>query len=379
MVVQLSSELTVLGGASSVAVTGRVYARTSTIPRLARPMKLVMTLLVRDEADVVDAHVAFHLNAGVDYVDRDRPRSSDGTTEILERYARDGLPAAAPRAGRRHRQAEWVTRMARLAATELGADWVIHTDADEFWWPRGGSLKEVLATVPARYGIVRGLLAPLRAPPRRRVVLRGAHDRAPRTPAHPGDKPTICHAHQKVAHRADPGGRDRGREPQRRWHRASRPLRGWHPVEVLHFPFRSVEQLERKARGGWMAKRGYEPTAAHGGCSTTAVRGRAPDRVLRRVAVDDDASTEVSRTARSPSTPACATRCGRSATATEGFARPRSARRASRFRRPSAADDAAIRREASVLVEIDGVVRAERAWGARGAAERSSGGRSGSS
>ena len=54
-------------------------------------MKLVMTLLVRDEADIVDAQIAFHLDAGVDFVVATDNRSEDGTTEILERYAREGI------------------------------------------------------------------------------------------------------------------------------------------------------------------------------------------------------------------------------------------------------------------------------------------------
>jgi hypothetical protein len=53
-------------------------------------MKLVMTILARDEADVVDAQIAFHLNAGADFVVATDNLSEDGTTEILERYARDG-------------------------------------------------------------------------------------------------------------------------------------------------------------------------------------------------------------------------------------------------------------------------------------------------
>jgi len=53
-------------------------------------MKLVMTLLARNEADIVDAQLAFHLNAGVDFVIATDNRSDDGTTEILERYEHAG-------------------------------------------------------------------------------------------------------------------------------------------------------------------------------------------------------------------------------------------------------------------------------------------------
>ena len=48
--------------------------------------------------------------------------------------------------------------MARLAATEHGADWVVNSDVDEFWWPRGGSFPEVLGEIPGRYGVVQSLV-----------------------------------------------------------------------------------------------------------------------------------------------------------------------------------------------------------------------------
>ena len=49
-----------LGDLAAVAALARLAA--------ASCMKLVMTLLVRDEADIVDAQIAFHLHAGVDFV-----------------------------------------------------------------------------------------------------------------------------------------------------------------------------------------------------------------------------------------------------------------------------------------------------------------------
>ena len=76
-------------------------------------MKLVLTLLARNEADVVDANVAFHLNAGVDFVIATDNGSEDGTTEILESYADRGYAHLIREPGRDMRQGEWVTRMAR--------------------------------------------------------------------------------------------------------------------------------------------------------------------------------------------------------------------------------------------------------------------------
>ena len=43
--------------------------------------------------------------------------------------------------------------MARLAAEE-GADWVINNDADEFWWPRAGTLRSTLEELRDEIGVV---------------------------------------------------------------------------------------------------------------------------------------------------------------------------------------------------------------------------------
>ena len=106
-------------------------------------MRLVQTLVVRDEADIVDAQIRYHLSAGVDFVIATDHESVDGTTEILESHEREGHLHLIRVAGEMREQ-RWRTRMARLAATEYGADWVINTDADEFWIPRVGTLKDVL-------------------------------------------------------------------------------------------------------------------------------------------------------------------------------------------------------------------------------------------
>jgi hypothetical protein len=228
-------------------------------------MKLVMTLLARDEADVVDSWLDFHLNAGADFVVATDNRSEDGTTDVLERYAQEGHVHLIRESGEDLRQNEWVTRMARLAATDFAADWVINSDADEFWWPRGGSLRDVLAAISPRYGTVGAFLRVFVPRPDgpspfvERMTVRFS------ALAPINDPASLYKPIRKVVHRAHPQ-----IEVTRGNHALVNspftPLRGWFPVEVFHFPLRSLEQTEHKAELQGTAFETYitrPPTAYH--------------------------------------------------------------------------------------------------------------------
>ena len=53
-------------------------------------MRVVLTLLVRDEADVIEATLLHHYALGVDHVVATDHRSADGTSEVLRRFEQEG-------------------------------------------------------------------------------------------------------------------------------------------------------------------------------------------------------------------------------------------------------------------------------------------------
>lgn len=207
-------------------------------------MRVVMTLVVRDEADIADAQIAFHLAAGVDFVIATDHESQDGTTDVLERYAAQGVLHLIREAGDKLRQSEWVTRMAKMAKVDFDADWVINSDVDEFWWPWGGDLTQVLARIPERYGIVSTFVRPFlprpgSAPFAEQMTVRFSPTAPINDPSSPF-RPNVRIVHRgsaDVVVSVGNAGVSDGRLV---------PLRGWSPIEVLHFPIRSYEQFERK-------------------------------------------------------------------------------------------------------------------------------------
>jgi hypothetical protein len=232
-------------------------------------MRLVMTLKVRDEEDVIEDNLRFHHALGVDFFIVMDNGSVDRTPEILGRYADAGLAQVLrdETGDLRALGAEWYTRMARMAAADFGADWVINNDADEFWWPLSGTIKEALAAIPERFGTV---VAP-------RTEFVGRPDRPGSFAEQLVVREARSNLQPKVAHRADPdvvvlhrGAHDVAsaggerlwlalRPPGRAVHRSVRGLGsnrnaddirlvwapGW-PLRIFHFPLRSFDQFRRR-------------------------------------------------------------------------------------------------------------------------------------
>lgn len=207
-------------------------------------MKLALIMVARDDAvDLLDAQLAFHLNAGVD-VAIVSDQSTDGAVgEILEPHVRSGDAVRVARSSERG-ESTARTQMAQLAVDEHGADWVIDARTEEFWWPRGESLKDVLVAIPPRYTIVQGLVRLFVPRPdgsesfaMRLVARRSMPSGESREP--------LAWSLRSIYRAASPMTVDAARADES----GRVPLRAWYPVEVLSFPLRSTEQVERRYRG----------------------------------------------------------------------------------------------------------------------------------
>jgi len=204
-------------------------------------MKLVETLVVRDDKEMLEAHLAFQLAMGVDLVIAAvARRNDDGVAEVIERYERDGVLRLVAVDGGSRADGDIRRELDRLAVAEHGADWVLGAEADELWLPRGESLPAILSFIPPRYSVVQALVRVF--PPR---------------PAADGqpfwERMTVRPSLLSPEAIAEP------LERALRWVRRGTlvrdratpvPLRAWYPIEVLRFPLRSVEQVVRRLEEG---------------------------------------------------------------------------------------------------------------------------------
>lgn len=227
-------------------------------------------MMVRDEADIIEAMLEHHRRQGVDHILVTDNGSVDGTRETLERFAQTGFVTVWDDPVHRKQQSETVTRMARFAATEYGADWVINADADEFFIAadEASTLRDELGCIDETVPYVTVEVVNLTGAPAidgtglQRLIYRDRRDAqrlvSAGIPFHP-TADAIHRAHPEVSVSqgnhfvSAPGWGDPTPEPR---------------IEVLHVPWRSWAQYERKVRNtgeSYRANPDLQPSPRHHG------------------------------------------------------------------------------------------------------------------
>jgi len=109
--------------------------------------RLIMTLLVKNEEDMLEENLIFHKAMGVDEFIITDNNSSDRTPEIIRKYKEKGwIVEAIEEKATDYQQKKWVDRMIWKAKSVHKADWVINADADEIWYAPSGDLKTELVS-----------------------------------------------------------------------------------------------------------------------------------------------------------------------------------------------------------------------------------------
>ena len=111
--------------------------------------------MVRDEEDIIGATVR-HLLGQVDAVLIADNRSIDGTRDVLADIEREhpGRLVVVDDPDPAYRQSEKMTALATRARLDLGADWIVPFDADEWWYSPFGRIADVLAGLAAQWLVV---------------------------------------------------------------------------------------------------------------------------------------------------------------------------------------------------------------------------------
>ena len=213
-------------------------------------MKLIMTLLVRDEADILALNLEHHLAQGIDYFIVTDNRSVDATPVILKEYSSKGLLSVIDEPCETYDQALWVTRMADQAAS-AGADWIIHADADEFWiaCEPGKTIRNVIEALPANQ--------PVQSVKRWNAALHRRHDHSDwidPVGVHWFDSAPVNNLGKplppKVFHRGRNGVLvDQGNHGLK-WPEPGVVTKNCEQLVILHFPYRGYAHYSQKIQKG---------------------------------------------------------------------------------------------------------------------------------
>ncbi|MEO0752960.1 MAG: glycosyltransferase family 2 protein [Pseudomonadota bacterium] len=225
-------------------------------------MNLVMIMCVRDEHDIIADNLNHHFEHGVTQAVVLDNGSVDGTRDILSDLARTAPIRIVDDPKNDFSQGRQMTRMAQEARVDVGADWILPCDADEFWVPH---MRDLPASIDAdtadgqgilncrRVHLLSGWDAPEHAAWHERMIYRVAQPQPiPKledTIADPRPCPHFyCDLFGKVTMQAK--GVEKITQGYHNAHFDHEVSRGDSGMTIYHAPVRSRAQFETKACNG---------------------------------------------------------------------------------------------------------------------------------
>ena len=108
-----------------------------------KQIKLIMTLVVKNEENIIEQNIRFHHAMGVDGFIVTTHNCTDHTVSILNKLKKEGFVIETiKKTTPDHKHKIWVNEMVHFAKNKMGADWVINADADEFYYSQSLDLKK---------------------------------------------------------------------------------------------------------------------------------------------------------------------------------------------------------------------------------------------
>ena len=142
-----------------------VFSYTASLFRKKNtPQRLAMSIIVKNESDIIADNIKFHAHHGVDHFVVMDNGSNDGTYEILKSLTQDYDIHLCVKEDQTYEFRRWRMETFEMASQHFSyPDLVISCDGDEFWMPKNGkqSLKECLdfesrINTAKRYNMVHG-------------------------------------------------------------------------------------------------------------------------------------------------------------------------------------------------------------------------------
>ena len=103
--------------------------------------RIVLITMPYDQVDIVGDFLDWHLDLGIDLILALDGGSTDGTREVLEKYASTGRVVWFPLPERDMTKYSIADELAAMARDRYQADWIIYADVDEFVCTHGKSLR----------------------------------------------------------------------------------------------------------------------------------------------------------------------------------------------------------------------------------------------